>query len=181
MQLISNEYRELNSQFHRENRHYGTCGVQYLDEIISLIRQLKSQDVLDYGCGKGTLSQNLPFKINQYDPAIEKYSARPKPADLVVCTDVLEHIEPELLDNVLRDIHVLTKRHAYLVAATVPAQKKLPDGRNTHLIVKDYRWWISKILEHFEIGNVLRTENRIVFVVEPQKKIQGTTQCSDAS
>lgn len=106
-----------------------------------------STDILDYGCGKSTLQQQLPFKIQQYDPAVPKYSTLPDPADIVVCTDVLEHIEPDNLGNVLLHIHSLAKKAAFLVIATRPAKKILEDGRNAHLIVKDMVWWLGALKE----------------------------------
>lgn len=39
----------------------------------------------------------------------------------------------------------------FFTISTVPAIKKLPDGRNAHLIVEDYRWWLPKIWERFNI------------------------------
>jgi S-adenosylmethionine:diacylglycerol 3-amino-3-carboxypropyl transferase len=65
----------------------------------------------------------------------------PEPHDIVVCTDVLEHIEPDCLDDVLADIRRCTKKAALLVVATRPAMKTLSDGRNAHLIQEDFKWW----------------------------------------
>ena len=99
MQLISDQYLELNKQLHEENKFYGTQGQKYLDEVIKLAKLFNTQDILDYGCGKSTLANNLPFTIQQYDPAITKYSCPPREADIVVCTDVIEHIEPWCLEG----------------------------------------------------------------------------------
>lgn len=167
MQLISDEYRKLNKQLHEEVKEYGRNGADYLDYVVSLVKQLKTQDILDYGCGKSELQNNLPFKIQQYDPAIEKYAELPKPAKIVICTDVIEHIEPEFLDNVLKHIKEVTLQYCYMVVATEQACKTLPDGRNAHLIVKDYRWWINKLFENFDILNFQHYKNRVGFVLQP--------------
>jgi 2-polyprenyl-3-methyl-5-hydroxy-6-metoxy-1,4-benzoquinol methylase len=168
MQLISEEYRKLNEQLHETNKHYGTSGQLYVSDIIGILKNLQTQDVLDYGCGKSTLAQNLPFSIKQYDPAVPKYAAQPDPADLVVCTDVLEHIEPEMIDDVLKHLAKLTKKAGYFTACTVAAQKTLADGRNAHLIVKPPIWWIHKIDEHFEILNFTKKGHEAVFIVQPK-------------
>ena len=47
---------------------------------------------------------NLQLRIYHYDPAIPEWSAPPAPRRFVACIDVLEHIEPDLLDNVLDDL-----------------------------------------------------------------------------
>lgn len=170
MQLITDEYRALNATLHEKNKEYGVSGVYYLKDVVRLIKAHQTQDILDYGCGKGTLSMNLPFTIAQYDPAIKKHSALPKPADIVVCTDVLEHIEPELIDNVLKHIASLTKKTAYLVACTIPAKKTLADGRNAHILVKPRRWWIDKLHEHFDLDEFKYHFDNAIFVVKPKEK-----------
>lgn len=168
MQLITEEYLKLNQQKHAESKKYGTSGVYYVDDVIRLIKSIKSQDILDYGCGKSTLANNLPFTINQYDPAIKKHSALPEPADIVICTDVLEHIEPEFIDNVMAHIASLTKRLAYLSACTIEAKKTLSDGRNAHLLIKDKDWWIAKVLEYFAIDQAIEVNSNIIFIVKPK-------------
>ena len=68
-----------------------------------------------------------------------------KRCDMVVCTDVLEHVEPAKLDAVLDHIWRLTGRVAYFVIDTRPANAILPDGRNAHLSLHDHWWWIDKL------------------------------------
>jgi 2-polyprenyl-3-methyl-5-hydroxy-6-metoxy-1,4-benzoquinol methylase len=170
MQLISDEYRKLNKELHENNKHYGVSGVYYLDDILKIITALNTSDILDYGCGKGTLSMNLPFTIKQYDPAIKKHSKEPNPSDIVVCTDVLEHIEPEFLDNVLNHIASLTKKIAYVSACTREAKKTLPDGRNAHLIIKPFEWWEEKFKEFFNVKKTHCFEDQAIFILEPKDK-----------
>jgi len=108
------------------------------------IESLGYSDILDYGCGKGKLGIG-----KRYDPGIPDFSADPDPADLLVCTDVLEHIEPEYLDDVLNHMASKMKHAGYITIGCGPAAKKLPDGRNAHLIVKPPAWWLEKLAEYF--------------------------------
>lgn len=170
MQLITDEYRKLNTQLHTTNKHYGVSGVHYLNDVIQILKELQSQDLLDYGCGKGTLAMNLPFTIKQYDPAIPKHAALPVPADVITCTDVLEHIEPELIDNVLAHIRALTLRKAYLSVCTIPAKKTLPDGRNAHILLRPYKWWMDKMYDYFDINNFFIKGQNLIFIVTPKKQ-----------
>jgi 2-polyprenyl-3-methyl-5-hydroxy-6-metoxy-1,4-benzoquinol methylase len=71
----------------------------------------------------------------------------PKPCDLVVCTDVLEHVEEDKIDSVLDHIFRLSAKSTYLVISTKPAKTILPDGRNAHLIIRPLDWWMKKITE----------------------------------
>lgn len=170
MPLISKEYIALNEKLHADKREYGTSGANYLDDVVSLTRRFKTTDILDYGCGKGTLQQNLPFAIKQYDPAIKKHAEMPLPSDIVICTDVLEHIEPECINDVLSHISSLVKKVGYLSAETKPAVKFLADGRNAHLIVEPAIWWINKINEYFHIERFVEMELHVVFIVFPKRK-----------
>ena len=149
--LITDEYRKLNEQMHVEKKGYGSHGSLWAPKILSLAEAMHTKDILDYGCGKGSLAANLPFDIQQYDPAIPKHSAAPAPADLVVCTDVLEHIEPECIDDVLNDLYRLTKKGIFLVIHNGPAIKHLADGRNAHLIQQNEIWWLGAFLPRFTL------------------------------
>lgn len=169
MQLITDEYRSLNQKLHVDSRVYGKNGVRYLDDVIRIATELKTQDILDYGCGKSTLSHSLPFRIKQYDPAIPKYSGLPTPADVVICTDVLEHVEPECLDNVLNHLKTLVKRAGFFAVGMIPAKKTLEDGRNAYLVIQKERWWILKLLERFELSYMNSNEQAAIFVVRPKE------------
>lgn len=149
--LISDEYRELNARLHVENPAYGVSSSRWAGQVAQLAQQIGSQDILDYGCGKGLLKQTLGWPIREYDPAIPGKDAPPQPADLVVCTDVLEHIEPECLEDVLDDLQRLTKKIAFLNVATRPAKKFLADGRNAHLIQEQLPFWLPKFWQRFTL------------------------------
>jgi 2-polyprenyl-3-methyl-5-hydroxy-6-metoxy-1,4-benzoquinol methylase len=166
MHTITDNYLALNKQLHESNKHYGSRGHEKLDDVIALARSLNTEDILDYGCGKGMLANSLPFRIKQYDPAVEKHSAPPAPADIVVCTDVLEHIEPECIEAVMEHIRKLTKQLAYLSICTVEAFKTLPDGRNAHLLVRPPKWWMGLLYEHFDIINFRRDDKSLIVVAK---------------
>ena len=105
-----------------------------------------AESAVDYGCGKGLLKKNLRIACTNYDPAVPEFSALPHPADLVVCTDVLEHIEPERLDSVLTHLRQLGRKGLYAVIATRPdSSKLLADGTNPHKIIKTARWWHDRL------------------------------------
>lgn len=154
--LISAEYREAQRQLH-ENPDYGVASVSFAPIVGSVINQVGVTHILDYGCGKARLMQELPkhldrgVKVQCYDPAVERFSAEPTPAEMVCCIDVLEHIEPHLLDNVLDHLADLTQQFAFLSVHTGPARKTLPDGRNAHLIQEDERWWLPKLMQRWEL------------------------------
>jgi len=171
MQLITNEYRKLNENLHNTNQNYGTSGHLYSDEVLSLCKRINSFDVLDYGCGKNSLANTLPFSIKKYDPAIRAFHEDPEPADLVVCTDVMEHIEPELLEQVLLHIKSKCKKLVYFALSTSAAAKTLADGRNAHINLKTCVEWFNVISEHFVVLDYKKSGELVVMIVAPEEKL----------
>lgn len=167
--LISEEYAAQNKALHESNASYGTGGRRYAEFIASLMDSLKSSDVLDYGCGKGTLRSALNYPIKEYDPAVPGKDAKPSPAEIVVCTDVLEHIEPDLIDNVLDDLVRVTKSVLFVTVCVVPAKKTLADGRNAHLLLKPFDWWTGKLTERFD-WRMFQNEGHTFLAVLESKK-----------
>ena len=143
--LMSPKYRALMIRAHKEMDWAG-AGYKQAAAVAQFADEIHAKSILDYGSGQGTLARALPDrKVINYDPGLPDASGLPKLAHLVVCSDVLEHIEPEKLDNVMQHIHGITVTGAYFVIATRPANKNLPNGINAHLIVEPPEWWLAKI------------------------------------
>lgn len=155
--LISDVYREQNRELHEREAAYGTSGHRYAPIIRAIAKQLDSTDILDYGCGKRTLEKALGFDIQNYDPAIPACSTMPRPADIVVCSDVMEHVEPDSVSGVIAHLRDLAKQVCFVQIATVPAKKILVDGRNAHLIVKPMPWWLAKFYGPFQVNTIQDT------------------------
>lgn len=151
MTLITEHYARLNRQLHLERPDYGTSGEKWAEMVVKLANKMGTRSILDYGSGKGTLASALNLPISEYDPCIPGKEESPRKHDLVVCTDVLEHIEIECLNDVLDDLKRCTGHKAFLVVATRPAKKTLPDGRNTHLIQRSARWWLEQLLLRWDL------------------------------
>lgn len=149
--LISDNYRDLNRQLHGFSAEYGSYGARHLSEVKMLMHICGSKDILDYGCGKRGLERALGFQIKNYDPSIDGCTEDPDPADIVICADVLEHIEPPSLHAVMKHIARKTRRICFFEIATRPASKVLADGRNAHLLIKNAQWWVSALGQHFDL------------------------------
>jgi 2-polyprenyl-3-methyl-5-hydroxy-6-metoxy-1,4-benzoquinol methylase len=156
MMLITHGYRQQNQIMHAKG-NYGVSGGKWAFDVDALMHKLDAKSMLDYGCGRGFLREELlanydvTYAIREYDPAIAGKDGIPGKADVVVCGDVLEHVEPICLDSVLDHIKRLAQKAAFLVVATRPAVKHLPDGRNAHLIVEPMSWWVKPISERWRI------------------------------
>jgi hypothetical protein len=154
------EYKSLQLALHSGGR-YGHTGRQFIPTIYHAIAQLHkrlgSVSVLDYGSASGetmkAVAEHLFMPPNVesrcYDPFVEEFSAEPSPSDLVICTDVLEHVEPECTGAVLDHIQSLTKRLAFFSISLVKAEKTLADGRNAHINRPGEEFWLKEIRRRF--------------------------------
>ena len=166
MSLITDEYKKLNEQLH-ENPHYGSSNAHRWVKIINeLTWEYETFSVLDYGCGKGNLAKMMTkMPVHNYDPAIPEFSATPAPEDIVICTDVMEHIELDCLDDVIEDLKRVTNIVLVVNIALRPAKKHLADGRNAHLIVEDIEFWQDKFLKFFDLQTINGTNGQEVTMV----------------
>lgn len=158
--MISDEYKKLLQTMHVTKFLSGTVKYEIIHEFV---REYRPYNILDFGCAKGDLinelRKNFPRiqPIDGYDPAVEEFSTPPSRVyDCLISNDVIEHIEPEFLKDTLRYMESLFNRYAWFIIACYPAKKNLPDGRNAHLIVEQPSWWLN-ILE-----NTL-TDSRIIY------------------
>lgn len=175
--MLSDDYRRQLEEKHVSNDAWGTTGVQHYNTIIEMVDLFQAESVLDYGCGKGALGERFreeqkkpgskyaKIEFLEYDPGIPGKDSMDSTGDILVNIDVLEHIEPEYIDNVLADIARRTKRAAFFLISCVPARQLLPDGRNAHLIVEQPRWWIEKLKKYFLIGNAEFIQNNEFHVI----------------
>jgi hypothetical protein len=172
--VISAEYAAQNCLLHRTNAFYGVSAEKHVDTVKSLFKAVGANSLLDYGCGKGLLAKHLDFPIWEYDPAIPGKDAPARPADLVVCIDVLEHVEPEYLDAVLADLYRCIKKVGYLIICTNASMKTLPDGRNTHLIQQNKDWWEKRLTKYFSIpdGGIIQAKGNELHVVVSKSDIK---------
>lgn len=125
----------------------------WADKVIELWRTLPDEriTILDYGCSRRRLRNSLPVTMQnwlaEYDPGVPGFETPSWPRDLVVCTDVLEHVEPECLDAVLADLKRVTLNTLLLSVSTKHSEMTLPDGTLQHKIVQPAAWWAEKIAE----------------------------------
>lgn len=146
-QLISEEYLDEQRTLHAAPEGYGGKGAKWADTVAWVADAVDAGSILDYGCGRGTLARRLATVgrvCREYDPAIDGKHQRPDFADLVVCTDVLEHVERDRLTAVLDHLGALARKAIFMVIALTPANKLLSDGRNAHLILEPQAWWAAQ-------------------------------------
>ena len=175
-------YREL----HRSDDRYGKSSHKLrramLFAIVSGLRcdkDWRPATILDFGCGKSTVvfavASALRLQPFRYDPAIPEYQNLPvETADIVLNTDVLEHLDEDELDLILDDISGLSLR-CFFNISTRPASKTLPSGENAHATVKPKLFWEQKLSHYFpQVHDISFQDDAATFVTwkltDPRKQ-----------
>lgn len=154
MSTISEQYRSQQKELH-QNKKYGAASLSFAPLVIDIMERTGFRSISDYGAGKCRLRVALSQKISKFDyypfdPAFPEYGA-PQSSELVTCIDVLEHIEPDYLDTVIKELASITKEVGFISIHTGPAKKFLSDGRNAHLIQQPAYWWLEKLIPSFDV------------------------------
>ena len=156
--------------------NYGTASLAWGEFVSELIDRTGVTTLLDYGCGSQrnltkVLEVDHDVTYQGYDPAVPAFSDDPDPAQLVVCIDVLEHIEPERLDSVLDHLRSKTQQLAFFTVHTGPALKTLSDGRNAHLIQQPASWWLPKLMSRWELAQFSAMKNGFWVVLNGTRNV----------
>lgn len=152
--MINQDYQQQIQAMHRDGK-FNNGGSQF-KLVRPFLEQYQPTTLLDFGCGKGALIDCIRDSFANiqcwgYDPGNENFSHLPDQTfDAVISTDAIEHIEPEHLDSTLRLISDRMQRCGFFRIACHPAKKRLPDGRNCHLIVEEPDWWRQRILQNMQ-------------------------------
>lgn len=170
MKLISDEYKEQNKLAHQQQKGYGAKGGRRRDEVLRIAGAYGIKNALDYGCGKADLARKVPeLDWQLYDPAIDQYNELPQPSEMVICADVLEHIEPEHLSDVLHHLLSLIMEVGLFIISTRQGKRKMPDGSFAHKLVYTSGWWIGRVkawaLEYGISAKIWKDNGKEVFIL----------------
>ena len=157
-------------------------GIQLIyDELEYELDKRGSGTVLDFGSGTGvhwTKKVRIPGQrelqtaseffgprlrgFYRYDPAHPEYCIKPiGKFDIIMCTEVLEHIPTDELPE------LLTEMKSYLtddgvVILTIPkglSNNAFPDGKNLHITLMETKEW-NELLDLYFDDHVLIHHNR---------------------
>jgi len=157
MSHLTTNYKKQLDYLHRKNKMGKNSKRKNpkLFEIPIFLEKYHPNTILDYGCGSGSVVDMLSKMyqlVDGYDPCVEKYSNYPNQTyDVLISMDVLEHIEPDYLDENLKNIDLLFSKAAYLDIHTSASPTFLPDGRNAHLIQEQPNFWRNKIQSNMSV------------------------------
>lgn len=141
-----------------------------INEISLFINYLKPKNILDYGCGNGVLLKLLRHKypeinIDGYDPAIKEFSVIPQNHyDMIINTDVLEHIPKSDIGDVVNHIKSLSN-NIFFCLHHGKAWTILPNGENAHTTIEPKEWYHNLMRNYFDIIIPLNARNPINSIV----------------
>ncbi len=156
-----NKKVDLYNQYYVSNNLYERNLKPMYKTINSLIN-FNCNSFLDFGCGKGNLSDffqsNHNCKVYKYDPAIEEYKNIDEnlTVDLIANCDVMEHIPEDEIDNMLEQLSEISN-NVFFNIYLKEAETFLPNGENAHCTIKPAQWWEKRIKKFFKKTYTVKT------------------------
>ena len=154
--MITDEYKQQIRQTREGWQDWGSSASRNCSALLRYLNRDKNiHTVLDFGCGTQSFAEFIKgaqkggilrpdIQIIGYDPSVPGLDRLPDDRfDLIHSTDVMEHIEPEMLDETIawQRSHAWRQFHHIDCNAT---NDRLPDGRDVHLIVEPPEFWLDK-------------------------------------
>lgn len=136
----------------------GLSILQHRQLIKDLVRKYRAKTLLDYGAGAGDawkqphrLHRELAlrwFDVTLFDPAFPEHDDEPLGLfDGVLCSDVLEHIPEDDVDETIAKLFSHARKFVWASVCCRPAKKFFPDGEtNLHVTLQPMEWWQDRFL-----------------------------------
>ena len=157
-------------------------GESLANYAFATMKMRKGDKLIDFGCGTGRPAaqfQRLGASVTGIDHATNCLDQGVNitflqcclwnlPPDLLCdygyCTDVMEHIPPEKVDDVLSEIRRVVRNKVFFQIATFPDGMGKRIGETLHLSVHGPEWWSAKLSKHWGSVIVNGTRNCIAIV-----------------
>lgn len=158
-EVCSEDHAKRLKALHDRDPNFGVIGYLWASRVAALMWNHGYHSMLDYGCGRSDLAAHVKkaypgrppeghYAFSSYDPATKP--GEPRPADLVTCIDVLEHVEADKLNAVVKDVWRCTQKAALITVSLRNARK----NSKTHPSVHDRQWWYDRLSGVFDITEI---------------------------
>ncbi len=154
--MISDDYKKQIRQTREGWADWGSSAAKNQSPFLRYVNRDKNiHDILDFGAGTGSFGKFVrdaqaggilrkDVTVHEYDPSVEFISKLPERRfDLIVSNDVMEHVEPEYVDETIKWQLAHSWRQYHHIDCN-ETRDRLPDGRDVHLTVRPPHWWLEK-------------------------------------
>lgn len=163
-QREADKYREIWTQ---DAYRQFSPGAGHVEDAIAKLGIKAGDTLMDFGCGTGratkdfldrgvkaagtdfapnALEEDVPFTL----AALWDLHVLGPIADWAFCCDVMEHIPPERVDIVLRNIaNTIGLRGAYFAIDSTRDDMGQIIGQTLHMTVRPPEWWREQLSKHF--------------------------------
>ena len=150
------------------SQYYGSSAHLYFDRIAKEILEINPKSILDFGCGRSNFACYFwgdgRRRIDKYDPAIPEFKDFPDGKyGLVLCMDVMEHIEMRDLDRIFESLKSKSKKCLFTISL-ISSRAKLPDGRNAHVTLLRREEWIRWINSYYHRVKELKSGYKHILI-----------------
>lgn len=164
-----------------------------INEFMAKMTPALDERIYDYGCGTGRASLMLRNKgymvtmvdiaANCLDPEVKQnllpgfldfkeaclWEMELEPAPIFFSADVMEHIPPDKVDEVLKRIAKQCTSGGFFQIALFKEGLGELIGEELHLTVESADWWLSKLRTHFDHVVELKTDGHLVCTVQAKR------------
>ena len=164
--LFTKDYYEDGVRKHISGyENYKWMPTRSIPEALDIKNAFDFQSCVDYGCAKGFLVHALrilgcdaygedisEYAIENCHPNVREYISLPndKFYDLLICKDVLEHIEVEDIPSVLTHFKKKSNQFFFTIPLGDNDRFRIREYEVdiTHVTKKDEEWWINMFEDH---------------------------------
>lgn len=165
MHLFTKDYYEDGVRKHISGyENYKWEPTRSIPEALDIQKEFTFKTCVDYGCAKGFLVNALriigidaygedisEYAVENCHPNVREYVSLPtdKYYDLLICKDVLEHVEEEDLPEVLQFLKKKSNQFFFVVPLGDEDRFRIREYEVdiTHVTKKNEEWWI-KLFEY---------------------------------
>ena len=167
-----------------DNYRHSSPGERVVDQFVEVVQPLDGAQIIDFGCGTGRAS--LALRAKGYNPLLVDFADNCRDQEAILmpflewdisqriplkamygfCADVMEHIPPGQVDNVLGNILECCEIGAFFKIATCDdVHGHLFAGRPLHLSIHPLSWWAERLEPHGRIIWTDETADSALFYV----------------
>lgn len=183
--LEATEARKYCNMWAFDEYRQNAPGERHVLQAVAGMEMKQGSSLIDFGCGTGRGAQmfkdagykvlGVDFAANCLDENIDidftvscLWDLPDVSADYGYCTDVMEHIPPEKIDDVLSSISGCVRKCFFNIHTAEDSMGQLIEDE-LHLSVHPPEWWIDKLGEHFSVVRQLHDtahENSVILIGE---------------